>query len=201
MRHRSWVPFCVGWALVATAMSLKATAQSAVPIPLQKFALEIREGYACDLSVSNAIVNMNFTGEKLCRVMAQNSIAAETGKILNYQVIHGPEVFAIMNRGYVVPHARSLYLMLPGLSVRSRRIAMCLSKTDTVKEAYEVHLHAVMISENGDASSACGHPYIGSIVASPTTPVAWTNLATSSEKSDGSSASQYLIQYRVVLAE
>lgn len=170
----------------------------------QPFTLEVREGYACNFEgMGAALTNVSYRGEKLCRVTSQTSINGKTDSVVLFNIASGPEMFGIMDHGYVVPHVSpGMYLLSSGQPVKSRRIALCLSAPIPLRVNLVVSARALLVGSADEPSpTPCTiSSYIQTPTDDETTPARWTNLAIGPQYRDGEPVKEpYLVQFRVTV--
>ena len=196
----------LGFGLLAAALCRPVFAQESQPIHLQSqpFVLQVREGDACDLSnQGDHLLDANYRGEKICRVVSQTSIPGETRKVMFYTVASGPESFGILDLAYVPPHAaRPMHLYQSGPLVKSRRLAICVTASAPLQEGLGVILRAAVNPGGDQLSTLCALSgnYIGSYLANADAPATWTNLAISPRHLGSSENTPYLVQFRILLS-
>ncbi len=183
-----------------------ALSQQEEPIHFQAqpFVLEVREGHACDLgNLESDLFDSDYQGEKLCSVVSQTSIPGEARKALFYTVASGPESFGILDLVFIPFHgSRRTHFYHSGPPVKSRRIAICVTASAPFGEGLGVLLRAAVDPREDQISPLCtfSGSYIMSFLASPKTPVRWTNLALGARALDDSAGKvPYLVQVRVLL--
>lgn len=191
------------WALAFSSSSF-AQSGTAPPLGNQAFVLEIREGHACNFDGKGpALTDVSYRGEKLCRVTSRSSFNGKTDSAVLFDIAAGPDVFAIMDHGYVVPHSvPSLYLLSGGLPVKSRRVAFCLVAHMPLKINFLVNVKALLVPSSGEPPrSPCAiDGYIQTPADDETSSPRWTNLVLGSQNAEGQPAAEpYLVQFRVVI--